>query len=294
MLTNQTDWHEERRRGIGSSDAAAVLGLSHWKSCLELYAEKIGLGDPEEDKPDWLYWGAKLEPVIAERYMEETGRTLIDPGRTFVQWSKEYPFMCATIDREIWDDKRRLEGVLEIKTASGFKAKEWTEEPPVEYQIQIQHQMIVTGCHWGSFAVLIGGQQFLWCDVEKNEKFCDYLIQQEWEFWKRVEAKDPPPPGDPAESAHEALQRLYPKDTGETIALPGEFIDLADRLENLKATRKDAEDAIKKLENELRAAIGDASFGVLPNGVTFSLRTVPRKGYEVKATECRTLRRMKV
>src|SRR5262245_2757565 len=288
----RSEWLVARRKGIGGSDAAAVLGLSPWKSALELYTEKLGMGEPEYDEPEYIYWGKVLEPVIADRYAKETGRTLEDPGSFLLQWSTEYPFMFCTVDRFIEAPQKPGRGVLEIKTAAGFKRKDWLADPPLEYLIQLQHNMIVTGCEWGSFAVLIGGNDFAWCDQDRNDRFCQYLRDQEGEFWTRVPRQEEPPTGNPPESCYEALQRLYPRDTGETVTLSGDLIHLVDRIEELKATRKDADMTIKKLENKLRAAIGDATFGVLPNGVSFSLKLVKRSGYTVDATEFRQLRRM--
>jgi hypothetical protein len=69
----------------------------------------------------------------------------------------------------------------------------------------------------------------------------------------------------------------------------------AELLANLKNSQKVCEAEITKLENKFRAAIGDATFGVLPNGVTFSLKTTKKKGYTVviEPTEYRVLRKVK-
>ena len=48
------DWLEVRKQGIGSSDAAAAVGLNPYKSQLELWLEKTGrdTGLPKTDPDD--------------------------------------------------------------------------------------------------------------------------------------------------------------------------------------------------------------------------------------------------
>lgn len=295
-VLKRQEWLQRRRDGIGGSEAAAVLGLSTWKSALELYCDKVGINASEDaGEPDWLYWGKALEPAIAKRYAKETGREVGQDGDYDLQRSSVYPWMCCTIDRSLIDHQKGPEnpGILSIKNVVGFKKSDWLDEPPVQYQIQLQHELIVMGRSWGSFAVLFNGHDFGWFDMPRNEKFCAFLIEKEREFWDRVMAQDPPPPGDPAESSREALQRLYPNDSGSTVALPGELIETADKIETLKIQVKTAKQEIDTAENQLKAAIGENTFGVLPNNTTFSFKTVKRAGYVVDPTEYRTLRRLK-
>lgn len=298
------EWLEERRLSIGGSDAAAILGLSPWKSALELYAEKTGLVEPEngDQTPEWMEWGLLLEEPIARRYQEQTGRELVDPGDFTIYQSAEYPFMACTPDRDVIPaptEKRDIVGwgpdqlgVLEIKNVRGFGLDDWKDEPPVHYQIQIQHSLLVTGRKWGSFAVLFGGNQFGYLDVERNEAFCNHLIRKEEEFWDRVQKRNPPP-ADESPSSAEILKRLYPKETGESIALPGEANDKDQELLNVKAELKELEARKRGLENWFKEHIGDALFGICPDGTRYKWATTERKGYTVEPTSYRQLRRLK-
>src|SRR5450830_1328762 len=74
---SRDDWLEVRKNGIGSSDAAAAVGLNPYKSQLELWLEKTGRdenlpkSDPlDEDSP--AYWGNVLEPIVARHYSKRT------------------------------------------------------------------------------------------------------------------------------------------------------------------------------------------------------------------------------
>ena len=71
-------WLQVRQGGIGSSDAAAAVGLHPYKSPLQLWMEKTGRDshlpkvDPNDDHSP-MYWGTLLEPIVAAHYTRRTG-----------------------------------------------------------------------------------------------------------------------------------------------------------------------------------------------------------------------------
>ncbi|MFR4400922.1 MAG: YqaJ viral recombinase family protein, partial [Peptococcus niger] len=46
---SQEEWLEQRKKGIGGSDAGAICGLNPWKSAVEVYLDKLGELPPVED-----------------------------------------------------------------------------------------------------------------------------------------------------------------------------------------------------------------------------------------------------
>lgn len=281
-------WLRERRNGIGASDAAAILGENPWASPLQVYCDKLGIGEPVEEN-EKMKWGVRLEPIVAEAYAEETGRELFDLGRFTILRSIERPWLQATLDRPILNDPRGP-GDLEIKTTAAHNEGDWEDGAPRHVWVQKQHQLAVTGAAWGSIAVLIGGQKLLWCDVERDDRFIDGMLEQEAEFWKRVVDLDPPQP-DASDRTRELLAKLYPADSGAVIPMEGRFIDLDLELLTLKEEIKQAEARKTAIENELKAALGDASTGVLPNGVKFTWKAQTRAEHVVAASTFRVLRR---
>lgn len=287
-------WLGKRQSGIGGSDAAAVLGLSPWKSRLALWAEKTGKVDrPNLDELEWIEWGNVLEEPIAQKYVQVTGRKLVDWGRFAIRISPTHRFMHCTIDREIQPFDGQPEcGDLSIKNVGFFKLKDWETEAPLQYQVQLQHELAVTGLQWGSFAVLIGGQKFAWLDSPRNEKFIAHLIEKEEEFWNLVQ-RDIPPETDGSDSTREVLARLYPSDMGEAIALPVELADLAEERRNLKEHIAIYQKRAQDIENRIKAALGNASVGVFPDGSGFSWKQQHRNETIVKASDFRVLREIK-
>jgi putative phage-type endonuclease len=319
MLTNdyfdfqrfedRAGWLEGRRTlGIGSSDAAVILGVSRFKSPLALFYEKRGerrVTNPDADKTrdELRAWGNILEEPIAQRYSAEVGRFVAKPPEFSVAVSRTTPFAIASVDRFIngvreggkaAPDGRVTPGILEIKNAHLFVADMWSEEnnnePPVEYQIQVQHQMMVTGCQWGSIAALIGGSKFLYADVQRDEQVIAVLREREAEFWQRV-LDNRPPEADGSESARETLAKIYPRETtGEFVTLPPEALDWHQALIAAKKAEKDAAEIAALNANKIRQAIGENVGGTLPDGTVYTLKSQSREGYTVKPATFRVLR----
>jgi putative phage-type endonuclease len=297
--TDRQAWLQARKTGIGATDAAVILGLSKFKSPLALYAEKAGLVDEDQEEHDAMEWGRRLEPVIAQKYEEVTGRETFDPGPFEIQRNASEPWMFATLDRIVtappadgalpYDSP----GVLELKTAAAWARDQWDKEPPPIYQVQVQHQLAVTGHLWGSIAVLIGGRTFRWQDIERNETFINRLMKLEHEFWLRIQRRDPPPP-DGSRATAEVLAMLYPHETHEVVQLPAEAAGWDIQRETAIRAIEQAEEKKTEAENRIKAAIGNYAIGVMPNGVRYHWKTVNRKAYAVEASSYRKLARIEV
>lgn len=187
-MINRNEWLEQRRTGIGGSDAAAVLGLSKWSTPLSVWLDKTGQA-PDRGESEPMRWGTLLEPVIRQEYAERTGRTVIAPG--FLR-HPQHEFMVANVDGLSPDDDR----LIEIKTARS--ADQWGEpgsdQVPEEYLIQVHHYMAVLEVKVADIAVLIGGSDFRIYTVEADAELQAMMIDAEREFWQSVRDRIPPAP----------------------------------------------------------------------------------------------------
>lgn len=283
---NREEWLELRRTGIGGSDAPATFGLCSWASPSSVQADKWGLLD-EPDDAEILKWGRRLEDPIREGLSDEVGIRFLKDGRLLR--SKEHPFMICTPDAV---SALHVEGVYaQIKNT--MLASEWTDKPPDRVWVQCQHEMAVTGVPEMIAAALLFGNRLVWQTVARDEEFIqDILIPAEREFWRLTEAHEPVPP-DGSEHTKRALLALYPEDSGETVALDGEFTALDTKRLALLEEKKRVESELREIDNRFRHAIKDATFAALQNGVTYTLKTQTRKAYEVKESTFRVLRRVK-
>ena len=281
-------WLEMRRTGIGASEAACLLGTNPWKSIIKLYAEKIGAVEQDDlSNNEAVFWGTKLEAVIRDVFAERTGRQ-IDKGGVLLR-STRYPWALATLDG--WTSDRELGPYwpLEIKTTGAARGGDWVDGPPEHYVVQVHWQMLVTDTPRATIACLVGGQKMVWADVERDDVLIRKLVNHAVEFWARVTDRNPPEP-DGTESAKRTLSALYPDDDGATVTLPGELLDVADELEWIKNETKALEARKTAAENRVKAAIGDARRGVLPDGRSWSWSTEERAAYTVPAGKRRVLR----
>lgn len=291
-------WLAGRRQGLGASDVpslftgpdGASLGYSSpWK----LWAEKTGQLPPEDLGGDLLDFGNKFEPVIATIYAERTGREILQYGQYCVAVHETIPFLRATPDRWITRAPDRTgRGLVQIKKSNPFVRHQWYEGVPLGIQIQVQAEMAVTGYDFDSVPVIFDLTSFESSDVERDPAFIAELEDRVRWFWDLVERRVPPPMDGKAATL-DAIKRMHPvAKTETTVRLPEEAIEWAGALENAKASAKACKSAINRAEAELRAAIGDATFGELPDGRKFSLKTTTRKGYvsNVAETTFRTLR----
>lgn len=290
-------WLAARNTGVGASESAALFGLSPWDTPFTLWAKKTGRVEPDEMGGEWIEWGNLLEEPIAKRYAQKTGRTVWQGGPFCVAQHPAIPFMRATPDRYvIAGDPPRFPdfapsggGLLQIKNTNAFKGHDWDTGVPDYIEIQVQHEMACTGREWASVAVLIGGSEFRSFDVARNENFIEELEEQVRTFWGHVERNEPPPL-DGSIRTLETIKKLHPKDNGEIARLPDGAIQWWEELAEIRAQESRIAKAKPAIETMLRDAIGDATFGVLPDGRVLSLKTTDRVGYAVEPTSYRSLR----
>ena len=292
-FSTRDEWLGARREGIGASEAAAILGEHPWKSRYQLWAEKTGAIEADDlagNEP--AEFGIRLEKPIAEAYADRTERRLIMPPPFTLHQHEQYDWMLATPDAFQESDDSDSPWLLQIKTCNAFKSKDWADEPPIEYQIQVQHEMAVCNCEWATLVVLIGGQRLRYFDVARNNKFIAALIEQEQRFWEMVQ-RGTPPEVDASKATTSAIAKLFPFDDGESVALPPEAIGWDDRMREVNEQIEKLEWEKALLMNQLKAAIGTHTVGMLPNGQIWTFKTQTRREHIVKESTFRVLRRKK-
>lgn len=181
------EWLEHRRKSIGGSDAAAVVGLNRYASPYSLWADKRGLL-PEKEETEPMRLGRDLEDYVAQRFCEETGKRVRRERNIII--NPEIPFAHANVDRLLIGE----DAGLECKTTSALNTKRYKGgEYPEHYYVQCVHYMMVTGAKRWYLAVLVLGVGFYWFCIERDEDEIEALRLAEAEFWGMVESNTPPP-----------------------------------------------------------------------------------------------------
>ena len=225
-------WLEERRRVIGGSDVAAIMGMNPWKTAYRVYQEK------RKEVEDWqgnqaTDWGKRMEPALRQWYSDVTGRPVRLPDKIIV--SGKYPFMGASLDGYT-DDGR----IVEIKTARS--GKDWgepgTNQIPDYYAVQVHHYMTITGFQVADIPVSIAGSSPSLYIVEADKEISEMIIEACAKFWERVQSGNPP---DPVTYADAVARFGKIKSDGSIIATT-ELIEAIAGLKQIRAQIKELEE----------------------------------------------------
>ena len=273
-----TEWHERRRQGIGGSDVAAILGVSPWKTALDVYLDKIGEAPPIEET-EAMYWGNVLEDVVAQEFARRMD-VRVERRNTMFRHRK-YPELLGNIDRYIVGTG----AILECKTTSGFNRDQWgeqgTDEIPMHYLCQVQHYMNVLDKKAAWVAVLIDGRDFRVYCIDRNNELCDIMTDKCVTFWRDYVLTGTPPP---ASNRHD-VELLYAAGGYEgTATAEPDTEQAAMELARLKAAEKQTKKQMEELETKLKQNIGDASALVSMSGETLATwKSTTSKRLDTKA-----------
>lgn len=268
-------WHAVRATGIGGSDIAAICGLNPWTSPLEIWFKKVGQAVPrrtDEALSEAAEMGHELEPVVARRFTKQTGLpALSNPGTLRLP---DVPWALVNLDRATIEDGEM--GALELKTRSSYALNEWLEETPVDVQVQVQWQLMVTGWSFGYTAALIGGQRTIVHRIERDEKLIDDLLAIAAEFWGWV-TTGTQPPLDGSVATGQLLDRLHAHPTRKDVIADAAEVE---KWLSVRHTAREqlaaAEIAMTEADNHLKSLAGDGTDVYIRGELAYTWR--PRKG----------------
>jgi putative phage-type endonuclease len=254
--TEREAWLAERRKGIGGSDVAGIMGLSPWATPVTVWLDKTGRAAPKEET-EAMRIGTELEDFVARRYTMETGRT-VQRYNTMLHDG----CLLGNLDRLVVKEGEkvashkqeiRTDTLLECKTSS----REWDYGVPVYYQTQVQHYMgLCPALKVADVAVLfLGKKHFEVFRVERDQKVIDYIQRVLREWWERHVVNDEMPKPTSEADCKLLWARSNP---GKSVESSEEIAAKIERYRDLKATEKEIKDEIAKTQSDLCAAMGDA------------------------------------
>ena len=200
VLFMQDDkWREGRKHSIGASDAAAVMGISPWKTEAQLWDEKANGKMLDFHNADTVR-GHRSESHILELYGIETGRKIFS-GERIMLMSNHNPFMSCTLDGiDFTDDNNPI--IIEVKSVK-FSHGEWSDDKiPDYYFTQLLHQLAVTG--WNEAILLVrfarnegwesASERMYHVKREDVQDQIDKLVRKESKFWNEYVINKRRPP----------------------------------------------------------------------------------------------------
>lgn len=268
-------WLAARTKGIGGSDIGTICGVNKYSTPRLLYFKKTGqyedsetMGFSEAAK-ERMHFGHKLEPVVADEYVQRTGKRAVICPATLQH--KDYPWALANIDRVLVDENDTPYGLLEIKTADARLLKDWENgDMPTSYIYQLQWYLFVTNLEYGAFAALIGGNRFVMIEVWRNDALIhEEMVPKADTFWNYNVRNMIVPEVTGVDADGDMNKELYAnveKDT-EAILEDAEDYDLAQYILESKAEIKRLETEVKKATFKLQTKIGTKERGVTPGHI---------------------------
>jgi len=256
MLINQ-DFSLDRSKYIGGSDIGAILGLSRFRSPLEVWMEKTGKDVKKLDSLP-LRFGSFAESFVASEYSRSTRFDLIHDESIYIH--PEHAFMSAHMDRFVLEGSTSAPTrILECKTANPFSSGDWGEvgsdEVPMSYLCQCIWYMAITNLNRVDLAVLFGNSDFRIYEISRDLELEGVILQKASFFWNTYVLHDVPPP-----AQNEAdCQTLFSKgDSTKSVEAKIETLELTKHLQQLNSEMKTWEEEISAMKQAIMTELGEA------------------------------------
>jgi putative phage-type endonuclease len=291
-FASEGDWLALRREDLTSTDMAAWLGVSPYATRLDVWLDKRDPnGGRAFEASETMRWGNRLEAAIAFGLAERFGLS-VHPLKVYMRHgsvsrmgsSFDFQIVGANPAAALSDKDRTTtqriadllaangDGIFEIKNVS-FQAKKayWDVRPdsleaPLHVELQVQHQLAVSGAGWAAIGALFEGNDGRLEIRERHEPTIAKLESAVVDFWKAV-SDDTPPEVDFTRDL-DALKRLYSRLDDTASLNDDELIALSLHLDEYDVARSIERDAKKRKEEaqaRILAVAGDRSeFSVGP------------------------------
>lgn len=205
ILKDRDEWLQNRYKGIGGSEASAIVGMNPYMNNIDLWNIKTGQVVPEDisDKPYVLY-GTKAEEHLRALFALDFPQYDVEYVDNNSYFNDKYPYALASLDGVLIEKETGRKGILEIKTTNilqSMQKEKWKERIPDNYYIQVLHYLLVTEFE---FVVLVAQLKSEFNgDIYKQTKHykieradveddIQYLANEEKKFWKLVQERKMP------------------------------------------------------------------------------------------------------
>lgn len=284
------EWLESRRKGIGGSDVAAILGVNPYKSAFGVYMDKIEgttfEGNIHTEFGNWMEPNIRAE--FPKRFKKYEGINIQVYEYPYVLQHPTVEYFIANLDG-LMDHPEFGTGIIEIKTASEMQWKQWQDnEIPDMYYCQVQHYLNVTGLSYAYIVALVG-KRLLWKLVIRDDEFIELMATRLKTFWEEhiIPKIAPAPAG--LDDDTDLLKRLYGTEQPGTYVELHEYQDDYDRYKSLSAELKKLELEQESIKQKFMQALGESELGYVGNK-KITWKTTHRKGYTVEPKSFRSLR----
>lgn len=244
---NEEEWLAERSKDITSTEVSSLFGISPYTTLFETWHRHAGNIAIKFEPNERTVWGNRLEESIAKGVAEDN------------KWQ------IRRMNEYLRDPKKRIGasfdfsideiGILEIKNVDALmfrdgwqKTEDGDLEAPPHIEMQIQHQLAVSGRAYAYLGALIGGNTIKLIKREPDDVVIKAIYKKSEQFWNTIADKTPPQPDFSKDT--EAIKRLYSQSS------KGKFLDVRGNLTftDLINEYREAGLQIKEWESKKEAA----------------------------------------
>ena len=291
MFINQ-DFTVDRTKYIGGSDIGAILGLSRFKTPLQVWMEKTGKQTTKIDSMP-LRFGSFAEAFVASEYSRATGFELLHDESIYLH--PQHSYMSAHIDRFVLSAKlgndlgTQLSNnsplppsrILECKTANPFSSGDWGEvgsdQVPMSYLCQCIWYMAITGIDKTDLAVLFGNSDFRIYEIARDQELEELVMAKATAFWHDYVLKDIPPPA----TSEQDCQTLFSKgDASKSIEAAKQTLELTKRLHTLNGEIAVREEELSTIKQNIMSQMGEAEL-LIYQGRTLATWKTPKPSFRL-------------
>jgi putative phage-type endonuclease len=286
MLSNQ-DFALLRTKSLGGSDIGAILGLSKYKSAVDVWMEKTGKELKQSDSLP-LRFGQYAEEFVAQEYALATGLSLLKYEKAIIH--PNHPYMHGHIDRYVQEESKPLfneqgaltaSRILECKTANPFAQSEWGEtgsdQVPLPYLVQCVWYMMLTNINRTDLAVLFGNTDFRIYEIHRDPELETMVIQKVVEFWEEHVLKDIPPP---ATSENDYKQLFSKSSQSKSMEASSETTQLIRKLQQLNIEIERHESEVSQIKQTIMGQMQDAEI-LTYQGQTIATWKAPKASFRL-------------
>ena len=277
-------WLEDRKKAIGASDVAAILGVSPWASAWDVWADKTGRLEKWQGN-EQTRLGQFFESSVLD-YAESKLGELVRGERVL---HATLP-IASTLDARVLKNNRPVEA--KTTGLAGPVYGDWgdigTDEVPEYYLVQVHTQLLcLDDADMGYLFGLLPGRGVVEFNIERSCKICDNLGSVLDDWWTTHIINDVEPSRDKA--TLEIVKRMK-RIPSKSIELGDEALQLVKEREALKAKVKTFEKAVESIDSKLLSSLGDAEVATFPDGSGVTYFAQKRGAYAVEECEYRVLR----
>lgn len=290
--TTEAEWLSYRTKDLTSTDIPALFGLSPYHTQRTLWESKKHPDATPIEPSKRMKAGQKLEKAIAELLAEENGWN-ITPFKSYKRIDDLR--LGSSFDYSILDTVSDKSKILEIKNVGGELRKTWVNKDnelsaPFHIELQVQHQMLVSGINEAVIGVMFGGNDYQFIERKANPQIHELILKRAREFWESIDNNTPPAWDFENKIDQEMIKEIYSKPTdGKKIELGADIAALAEKYIEAKKEAAFLEEQSKALRAQILTAIGDAEFAE-GNGYKISAKIQKKDSYIVKAQETRVIK----